>query len=134
MIGMALKTKASTRGEFKKLYKRAKKGGVKSLAGAAALIRTTARRSIRKRKNLGPPGKPPRTKFGQLRRAIFFSVDKPRQVAVIGPSYDGVGRSGAAHEYGGRYKGRKYPKRPFMGPALEKSQDKLPKMFRGILK
>jgi phage gpG-like protein len=137
MIRLALKTKANTRSEFQKVYKRARSGGATSLIGAAALIRRVASRSIRRRGKKGnpsPAGRPPRTRFGQLRRAIQFAADKRRQVAIIGPSVKKVGQSGIAHEFGGRYKGQKYPKRPFMGPALESSKDKIPKMFSGSVK
>ena len=42
--------------------------------------------------------------------------------------------SAKAHEFGGRYKRQKYPKRPFMGPALEKTNDRLPKLWAGSVK
>jgi hypothetical protein len=69
---------------------------------------------------------PPHSRRGQLRRAIAYSVDKQRQVVVIGPERDAVGTSGSAHEFGGRYRRERYPKRPYMGPALERIQDRLP--------
>ena len=45
-----------------------------------------------------------------------------------------VGQSARAHEFGGRYKRQRYPKRPFMGPALTKTKDRLPKHWAGSIK
>ena len=59
----------------------------------------------------------------------MFYVEKQKDLVVIGPEESKVGTSGAAHEHGGRYKRQRYPKRPFMGPALEKLQDRLPQFW-----
>lgn len=122
MIAVRAKTK------FDKQTVRAKtrQGNITSLGHAGAAIRLTARRSIRTRQKPSPPGTPPHTRRGQLRRAIAYDVDKPRGVVVIGPERGAVGKSGSAHEFGGRYLRQRYPKRAFMGPALEKLEDRLP--------
>jgi hypothetical protein len=105
---------------------KAKQANITSLGHAGAALRLTARRSIRTRKKASPPGTPPHTRRGQLKRAIAYAVDKQRGVVVIGPEREAVGTSGSAHEFGGRYRRERYPKRPYMGPALEKLQDRLP--------
>ncbi len=122
MIAMRAKTKF----DKQKLIAKSKQANFKNLGHAGAALRLTARRSIRTRQQPSPPGTPPHSRRGQLRRAIAYSLDKQRQLVVIGPERDAVGKSGSAHEYGGRYLRERYPKRPFMGPALEKLQDRLP--------
>ena len=122
MIAMRVKTKF----DKQKVLAKAKQGNFTSLGHAGAALRLTARRSIRTRQKPSPPGTPPHSRRGQLRRAIAYSVDKARQIVVIGPERDGVGKSGSAHEFGGRYRRERYSKRPFMGPALERIQDRLP--------
>jgi phage gpG-like protein len=126
--------KVNTKDETKKVLAKAKQGSFKSLGHAGAAIRLTAKRSIRKRKTASPEGQPPHTRKGQLRGAIMFAVEKENDLVVIGPDHSKVGESGAAHEHGGRYKRQRYPKRPFMGPALEKTKDRLPKLWAGSVK
>jgi len=130
MIGMKAKTQDTTR----RVARRAKDGSIKSLGHAGAVIRLTARRSIRKRKGPSPEGKPPHTRKGQLRKAIMYAVDTFDESVTVGPEFRGVGRSGSAHEHGGRYKKQRYPKRPYMGPALEKTKERLPKLWAGSVK
>ena len=127
-------TKVKTKDETTKVLAKAKQGNFKSLGHAGAAIRLTAKRSIRKRKKASPEGQPPSTRRGQLRGAIMFDVEKHKGLVVIGPDHSKVGASGSAHEHGGRYKRQRYPKRPFMGPALEKTQDRLPKLWAGSVK
>jgi hypothetical protein len=122
MIAMRSKTKF----DKQKILVKAKKANITNLGHAGAALRLTARRSIRTRQKPSPVGTPPHSRRGQLRRAIAYWVDKQRQVVVIGPERDAVGTSGSAHEFGGRYRRERYPKRPYMGPALEKLQDRLP--------
>ncbi len=42
--------------------------------------------------------------------------------------------AGNAHEFGGKFRREHYPKRPFMGPALEKVKDRLPPMWAGSIR
>jgi hypothetical protein len=130
MIAAKVKTKDETR----KVRAKAQQGNFKSLGHAGAALRLTAKRSIRRRKKASPEGQPPSTRRGQLRGAILYAVEKERGLVVIGPDQSKVGTSGAAHEHGGRYKRQQYPKRPFMGPALEKTKDRLPKLWAGSVK
>ena len=130
MIAMRAKTKF----DKQKVLVKTKQANITSLGHAGAALRLAARRSIRNRKKASPVGTPPHSRRGQLRRAIAYSVDKPRQVVVIGPERDAVGKSGSAHEFGGRYRRERYPKRPYMGPALEKLQDRLPDYWTNSVK
>ena len=125
MIGMTVKT----RSDVPKVLRAARRTNIESLGHAGAAIRLTARRSIRKREGPSAPGSPPHTHTGALRSAVLYAVEKARERVVIGPAFAGVGTSAMAHEFGGRYRKSRYSKRPFMGPALEKLRDRLPRMW-----
>jgi phage gpG-like protein len=125
MIVIRVKTKKS----MDRVRAKVKQGSFKSLGHAGAAIRLAARRSIRRRKTASMPGSAPSTRRGRLKQSIRFAVDTQRGVVLIGPAYDIIGTAGKAHEFGGRYRRETYPKRPFMGPALEKVKDRLPKMW-----
>ena len=125
MIGM----KAKTRMDTGKVVRKVKQANIENLGHAGATIRIIARRSIRKRKGPSSPGTPPHTRRGQLRRAIVYAVEKQEQRVVIGPEFAGVGPVGMAHEFGGRFRGQRYSRRPFMGPALMKVKDRLPRKW-----
>lgn len=135
MFAMRCKTRMDTA----RVRRAAKRGSVKSLAHAAALIRKIARRSIRRRKDpaaASPAGRPPFThRRGRgLRDAIRFAVDRYKTRAVVGPAHSVVGAAGAAHEFGGEYRGDQFDKRPFMGPALDKAAPDLPAFWRHSVK
>jgi hypothetical protein len=53
---------------------------------------------------------------------------------VIGPAKKFIGVSMTAHEFGGMYRRRRYPKRPLMGPTLTKSAPQLPKLWANAVK
>lgn len=111
------------------------------LSRAGAFIRQTARNLIRKRKSSAPPGQPPSSHEGSLRRLIYFGYDPASDSVVVGPV--GFRNSPAPHalEYGGKteVKRRRCGKvvrtrvtieqRAFMGPALEKERPSLPKRW-----
>jgi hypothetical protein len=111
------------------------------LSKAGAFIRQTARNLIRKRKGSAPPGQPPSSHEGSLRRLIYFGYDPTSDSVVVGPV--GFRNSPAPHalEFGGQteVKRRRRGKvvrsrvtikeRPFMGPALEKERPSLPKRW-----
>ena len=126
--------KVTTKKSFDKVKAKSQQGTFKSLGHAAASIRLIARRSIRRRQTAAMPGTPPNTRRGQLKRSIMYSLDKQRGVALIGPDFDVVGAAGKAHEFGGNFRRERYPKRPFMGPALEKVKDRLPSMWAGSIR
>jgi hypothetical protein len=100
----------------------------------AAAIRLVAKRSVRKKKGPAPAGQPPHTHTKRLPRAIKYAVEKQRGRVVIGPDVESFGTAGKAHEHGGTYKHERYARRPFMGPALEKTKERLPRMWAGTVK
>lgn len=71
------------------------------LSKAGAFVRTAAKHSIRKRKGSAPPGAPPHSHEGSLRRLILFGYDERTETVVVGPL--GFKRSNAPHvlEFGG---------------------------------
>ncbi|HET6441924.1 MAG TPA: hypothetical protein VFH53_06055 [Phycisphaerae bacterium] len=98
-------------------------------------------------KKISKPGKPPFSQTGLLKKFIYFSYDASSRSVVVGPErIGGKGEAPELLEYGGwarrpvgrRRKGRtgrsmatvEYKARPFMGPALERDEPKLPDMWR----
>jgi len=130
MIGMWYRS----RFDVETVRKRAEQGSFRSLSHAAAAIRLTARRSIRRSESYSAPGRPPHTRRGLLRGAIVYGVEKHAGRALIGPTYERVGTSAMAHEFGGKYRRERYPKRSFMGPALEKVAPRLAGFWAGSVK
>lgn len=126
--------KARTKFDGKKVRDAARKGSIESLGHAGAAIRVSARHSIRKAKGPSPPGTPPHTRKGKLRGAIKYAVAKDKESVVIGPDVQVTGTAGAAHEFGGRFRRENYPKRAFMGPALDKTKDRLPSFWAGSVR
>ena len=126
-----------------KVSAKAHKGTVRALKRAGGLVRTTARRSMRKGGKPSQPGQPPKVRRGQLKKFLFFVVDERNESTVVGPVRlsDGTGAPRIL-EYGGidyrEQKGRtvaaQYEPRPFMGPALETQTNKLPALWEGALK
>lgn len=129
---LAIRVKTSM--DATRVIKAAANASFKSLGHAGAALRLAARRSIRRSKTQSPEGTPPHTRKGQLRRAILYAVAKDKQSVVIGPDVAIVGKAGSAHEFGGRFRNESYPRRPFMGPALEKTKDRLPKLWAGSVR
>jgi hypothetical protein len=128
-----IRMRGRSRFDARKVRKKAEAGTFRSLNHAAAAIRLTARHSIRRSPKESAAGTPPHTRRGLLKRALLYKVDKARMTAVIGPAYSVAGRSGSAHEFGGKYYGRKYPKRQFMGPALKENQKRIPKFWSSVI-
>jgi len=106
-----------------------------------AYVRRAAKSSIRKRKAISAPGKPPSSHTGLLKRFILFGYDPAKRSVVIGPlrlTRRGRGDAPQALEEGGtsrmvrrgRKKRVKIKARPFMGRAMEKEKPKLPQMWR----
>jgi len=130
MIGL----KSRTHFDGRKVHEKAKQANITNLGHAGAAIRLVARRSIRKRKGSASAGSPPNTHTRRLPRAILYAVDRSRSVVVIGPAKHLAGTSGKPHEHGGYYKGERYDRRSFMGPALVKLKDRLPKLWANSVK
>jgi hypothetical protein len=61
------------------------KATAKALSKFGAFVRRSARDLIRPRKAIAPPGSPPSSHSGLLRRFIFFSYDSATRSVVIGP-------------------------------------------------
>jgi len=116
--------------DFAKVVRAAKRAVIETLGHAGGYIRKVAQHSIRRSPKPSAPGTPPHTRRGQIRRAIRYAVEKDKQSVVIGPDVDVVGTSGMAHEFGGKYKRQRYPKRPYMGPALKETEPQLPDMWK----
>lgn len=115
----------------------------RNLSRFGAYVRTRSRTSIRKRRTISPPGRPPSSHTGLLKRNIFFVYEPARRSVVIGPVL--LNRSSGAPElleHGGtvirRVNGRRirmtYRPRPYMGPAFEAEQDNLSQLWRNSVK
>jgi hypothetical protein len=130
MIGV----RAKTRSNMHRVKRKAQAGSIKSLGHAGGAIRLAAIRSIRKSPGPSSPGQPPHTHTRRLPRAIKYAVEKSKQTVVIGPDVVSFGTAGRAHEHGGRYKRERYPRRPFMKPALEKVKHRLPMFWIGSVR
>ena len=111
-----------------------RKGGVKSLRQAGAYVRKAARHAVKKSPKASSAGTPPHTRRGLLKRSLLFGVEPRRMAVVIGPAYQFVGISMTAHEFGGMYRRRKYPKRALMEPTLQKTAPKISKMWADSVK
>ena len=122
-----IEMKVQTRMDVQKVLRKARRANIESLGHAGAAIRLTARRSIRRNPKPSAPGTPPHTRRGLLRRAIVYAVEKYRQLVVIGPAYGMVGLSATPHEFGGKYKREHDQRRSFMGPALDKTKNRVPR-------
>lgn len=143
MITMQIKTLFFDKPVVRRAVDKAKRA---VLSKAGAFIRTAARTSIRKRKGSAPPGAPPHSHEGSLRRLILFGYDPAADSVVIGPV--GFQRSTAPRvlEFGGqsdiqrRRRGKvvrtrvSIEQRPYMGPALEKERPRLPKRWAGAVR
>ena len=111
-----------------------KSGNNIALRRAGAYIRKAARNRVSTSEKASAPGSPPNTRQGLLKRSLLFGVDKQRESAVIGPAENIIGTAMVAHEFGGRYRKRRYPKRPLMGPTLVKTATKLPDLWEKSVK
>jgi len=89
----------------KKVMNLVNKATHRALMGAGALIRTTAKRSMRTRKDpdkASPAGTPPFAHNKKLKRSILFGYDMASESVVIGPSASFGGSDiPALHEFGG---------------------------------
>lgn len=106
----------------------------KNLGHAGAVLRLIVRRSIRRRKRASSPGSPPHTQTGQLRTSIRYALEKERDTVVVGPSRSDIDVIGNVHEFGGSFRGRKYPARPFMKPGFEQIKKRLPSFWRDSIR
>lgn len=131
--------------DFEKVERAKARAERTALRRSGAYVRTVARNSIKKGKMVNgkrepsQPGTPPRywVQSGQnFRNSIWYSADGPGRF-VVGPVQGRQGQLGRLHEVGGsavvtasidgkkRMVTARYPARPFMRPALEKSKEKI---------
>jgi hypothetical protein len=75
------------------------KAGV--LARQGGLVRTIARRSMRKKKGPSKPGTPPNVHKGLLKDLLFFAFDPQTNTVVVGPAALGGSKAPSTLEYGG---------------------------------
>lgn len=116
----------------------------KVLSRFGAFVRQRARTSIRTRPGTSPPGGPPFSHVGLLRRFILFAYDAERGSVVIGPVRLNA-KSGEAPrllEHGGpalrvRWglaRRVSYAPRPFMRPAFDRELPHLPPLWRDSIR
>jgi len=105
-----------------------------ALRRAGAYIRKAARNQVSASDRASIPGTPPHTRRGLLKNSLLFGVEKRAQSVVIGPAESFIGTAMVAHEFGGLYRKRRYPKRRLMGPTLEKTASKLPSLWEKSVK
>ena len=103
------------------------------LRRAGAYVRRVAQRKVVTSPKASQPGSPPHSRRGLLKRAVLFGPDGDGSV-LVGPGLNFVGPSMSAHEFGGKYRRERYPKRPLMGPALKESAPHVAKMWRDAVK
>ncbi|MDW8244904.1 MAG: hypothetical protein RMJ88_17015, partial [Thermogemmata sp.] len=86
-----------------------------------------------------PPGQPPYSHVGLLRKFILFAYDPQHNSVVIGPTLLREGSQAprllehggeAVFENGGRKRRARYRPRAFMQPAFEHERPKLPALWR----
>ena len=58
-----------------------------------------------------------------------FGLGNGDRSVLVGPGFSFVGESASAHEFGGKYRKERYPKRPLIGPALKESAPHIAKMW-----
>lgn len=109
-------------------------GNMTALRRAGAYIRKAARNQVSASEKASMPGMPPHTRRGLLKNSLLFGAEKRTQSVVIGPAESFIGTAMVAHEFGGRYRKRRYPKRPLMGPTLRKTASKLPDLWEKSVK
>lgn len=144
MIDLRIKTLFFDRQKVKRAVSKANR---QALSKAGAFVRQAAKTSIRKRKGTSPPGQPPYSHTGLLRRWILFGYERSSDSVVVGPArLNRPGDAPHALEFGGptkavrRRRGRQVErrfrigKRPYMAPALEKEAPKLPRLWAGSVR
>ena len=125
--------KVTTRLEVQKVLKIKSRRAYDTLGRAGAYTRAVMRNTIRSNKKARPGGKPMTSPTKLARSSIVFSVNEKDESVQIGPKYSILGRIGSVHEFGGMFRGRKYPARPFAAPTIPKVQPKLAEFWRGTV-
>lgn len=121
------------------------KKSIRVLSQFGAYVRRTAKGLIRRAKSASKPGSPPHSHTDLLRDYIFFSYDPAALSVVIGPVKLATRSENAPEvlEHGGlttmgfgpnRGKRVRIAARPFMQPAMDKEEEKLPALWAGGVK
>lgn len=143
MIGMTFN---AAKGNFfdREKVKRSVDAGTRSvLSKFGAFVRQRAKTSIRNRKGTSPPGSPPYSHVGLLRKFILFAYDPQRKSVVIGPTLTKEGSPAprllehggtATLVIAGKARRARYRPRPFMGPAFEEEKKQLPSLWRNSVR
>ena len=125
--------KLELKGErIRRAIERAKQGNMRA---AAFLVMQTAKDSIRRarKRKPAPVGEPAYQHVGGWRAAIAYAMEQKGNDAVIGFRASYVDQTAAVHEHALREEGRQYPKRPTMGPALERNVDRFHRSWRNSI-
>jgi hypothetical protein len=139
MIGMTFQAAKGGFFDREKVKRSVDSGTRRVLSRFGAFVRQRARTSIRKRKGTSPPGSPPYSHVGLLRKFILFAYDPQRKSVVIGPTLTKAGSQAprllehggdAVIEDRGKKRRARYRPRPFMQPAFEAEKPKLPTLWR----
>jgi len=104
------------------------------LRRAGAYVRRVAQRKVVTSPKPSQPGQPPHSRHGLLKRGLPFGLERDGKSVLVGPGFRFVGESMSAHEFGGKYRRERYPKRPLMGPSLKESVPHLARMWDGAVK
>jgi len=139
MIGMTFQAAKGSFFDREKVKRSVDAGTRKVLSKFGAFVRQRAKTSIRKRKGTSPPGAPPYSHVGLLRKFILFAYDPQHQSVVIGPTLTKEESQAprllehggdAVLEEAGKARQVRYRPRPFMRPAFEAEKPKLPALWR----
>jgi hypothetical protein len=126
-----------------KVKKAVDAGTRRVLSRFGAFVRQRAKTSIRKRKGISPPGGPPYSHTGLLRKFILFAYDPTRKSVVIGPTLiRAESQASRLLEHGGEAIRRtktktrrlRYRPRPFMGPAFAAEKQQLPALWKNSVR
>ena len=143
MIEMTFKAAKGGFFDREKVKRSVNAGTRRVLSKFGAFVRQRAKTSIRKKKGISPPGSPPYSHTGLLRKFILFAYDPQRRSVVIGPTLIKEGsRVPRLLEYGGNVviedRGRKrlarYRPRPYMRPAFAAEMSQLPALWRNSIR
>lgn len=77
-----------------------------------------------------PRGQPPYTHTGALRKSLAYGVSARQGRAWIGPARSKISDVGRVHEHGGRRRRKRYPRRPFMRPAMQKARPQFARFWQ----
>ena len=135
--------------ESNKVLAKASAGARRALMKQGAYLRTVAKRSISTKPKPSRPGHPPRSVTGLLRDFLIFRFDQSAQSIVVGPAFlsgskvkptipeiletGGVEMSMVRRGRGYQRRPVAIAPRPYMAPALERSQQKLSQFWKDSL-